>query len=216
MASGRYGFGACACAVVFGIGAGLVLDEFALILHLHDVYWTEEGRKSVEVVVVTAALVGLVLSGFAPFGVNDLTEEELQDRGSVIAYALDLKAGTLKPLQTVSTLPQDFKGTNACAEIKVHPGGKALYVSNRGHDSIARFTLDAEGRLTAAGQVPTEKTPRSFDLDPSGQFLFAAGEGSGKVAAYRIDRDSGGLTRLTTQQVGPRPWWVLAVEMPAK
>ncbi|GAA5001296.1 hypothetical protein [Streptomyces siamensis] len=85
VASSRYGFGACACAVVFGIGAGLVLDEFALILHLHDVYWTEEGRKSVEVVVVTAALVGLVLSGFSPFGVNDLTDQELQDRGSVIA-----------------------------------------------------------------------------------------------------------------------------------
>jgi len=82
--SGRYGFGAALCAVLFGIGAGLVLDEFALILHLHDVYWTEEGRRSVEVVVVTAALVGLVLSGFSPFGVNDLSEEELQDRGGVI------------------------------------------------------------------------------------------------------------------------------------
>jgi hypothetical protein len=84
VASSRYGFGACLCAVVFGIGAGLVLDEFALILHLDDVYWTEEGRQSVEVVVVTAALVGLVLSGFAPFGVNDLSDQELQDRGGVI------------------------------------------------------------------------------------------------------------------------------------
>ncbi|MGW7265451.1 hypothetical protein [Streptomyces sp. NPDC054842] len=84
VASGRHGFGAGAFAVVFGMGAGLVLDEFALILHLDDVYWTEAGRKSVEVVVVTAALVGLVLSGFLPFGVNDLTEDELQDRGGVI------------------------------------------------------------------------------------------------------------------------------------
>jgi hypothetical protein len=84
VASGRHGFGAGAFAVVFGMGAGLVLDEFALILHLDDVYWTEAGRKSVEVVVVTAALVGLVLSGFLPFGVNDLTDRELQDRGGVI------------------------------------------------------------------------------------------------------------------------------------
>ena len=61
VASGRHGFGSGAFAVVFGIGAGLVLDEFALILHLDDVYWTEAGRKSVEVVVLTAALVGLVL-----------------------------------------------------------------------------------------------------------------------------------------------------------
>ncbi|MBV1938041.1 hypothetical protein KUF83_15925 [Streptomyces sp. BV286] len=82
--SDRHGFGSAAFAVVFGIGAGLVLDEFALILHLDDVYWSEEGRKSVEVVVVTAALVGLMLSGFLPFGVNDLTEDELQDRAGVI------------------------------------------------------------------------------------------------------------------------------------
>lgn len=84
VASGRHGFGSAAFAVLFGIGAGLVLDEFALIMHLDDVYWSEEGRKSVEVVVVTAALVGLMLSGFLPFGVNDLTEDELQDRAGVI------------------------------------------------------------------------------------------------------------------------------------
>ncbi|MCI3270260.1 hypothetical protein [Streptomyces cylindrosporus] len=85
VASGRHGFGAAVCAVIFGMGAGLVLDEFALILHLDDVYWTEEGRKSVEVVVLTAALVGLMLAGFSPFGVNDMSQEELQDRGSVIS-----------------------------------------------------------------------------------------------------------------------------------
>ncbi|MFF3482395.1 hypothetical protein ACFYXC_03860 [Streptomyces sp. NPDC002701] len=82
--SDRHGFGSAVFAVVFGIGAGLVLDEFALILHLDDVYWSEEGRKSVEVVVVTAALVGLMLSGFLPFGVDDLSDDELYDRASVI------------------------------------------------------------------------------------------------------------------------------------
>ncbi|MFJ1970849.1 hypothetical protein ACIO93_19440 [Streptomyces sp. NPDC087903] len=85
VASARHGFGAGLAAVVFGIGAGLVLDEFALILHLDDVYWTEAGRQSVEVVVVTAALVGLLLAGFVPFGVNDLSDHELQDRGAVIS-----------------------------------------------------------------------------------------------------------------------------------
>ena len=88
VASGRHGFGSAAFAVVFGMGAGLVLDEFALILHLDDVYWTEEGRKSVEVVVLTAALVGLMLSGFSPFGVNDMSQGELKDRGSVITTVL--------------------------------------------------------------------------------------------------------------------------------
>ncbi|WBO66794.1 hypothetical protein [Streptomyces camelliae] len=85
VASDRHGAGGAVSAVLFGMGAGLVLDEFALILHLDDVYWTEEGRKSVEVVVLTAALVGLLLAGFAPFGVNDLSQQELQDRGTVIS-----------------------------------------------------------------------------------------------------------------------------------
>ncbi|MDQ1039146.1 hypothetical protein QFZ75_005562 [Streptomyces sp. V3I8] len=82
--SDRHGFGSAVFAVVFGAGAGLVLDEFALILHLDDVYWSEEGRKSVEVVVVTAALVGLMLGGFLPFGVNGLTQDELHGRVGVV------------------------------------------------------------------------------------------------------------------------------------
>lgn len=77
--------GLCVTAAIFGAGVALVLDEFALILHLDDVYWSEEGRKSVEVVVLTAALVGLMLAGFSPFGVDDMSQDELQDRGSVIS-----------------------------------------------------------------------------------------------------------------------------------
>ncbi|MCF3104197.1 hypothetical protein IPZ58_21765 [Streptomyces roseoverticillatus] len=88
VAAGRHGFGAMVSAVLFGTGAGLVLDEFALVLHLDDVYWTEQGRKSVEIVVLTAALVGLVLAGFLPFGVNELTPEELHDRGLVVVNVL--------------------------------------------------------------------------------------------------------------------------------
>ncbi|MFI2199598.1 hypothetical protein ACH47Z_02190 [Streptomyces sp. NPDC020192] len=85
VASDRHGVGGAVSAVLFGMGAGLVLDEFALLLHLDDVYWSEEGRKSVEVVVLTAALVGLLLAGFSPFGVNDLSQQELQHRGTVIS-----------------------------------------------------------------------------------------------------------------------------------
>ncbi|MFD9428508.1 MULTISPECIES: hypothetical protein [unclassified Streptomyces] len=84
VASGRHGAAAGTCAVIFGIGAGLVLDEFALILHLNDVYWTEQGRQSVEVVVLTASLVLLVLAGFSPLGVNDVSGAEQQSRLSVI------------------------------------------------------------------------------------------------------------------------------------
>ncbi|MFB6634629.1 hypothetical protein ACFCWY_32510 [Streptomyces sp. NPDC056362] len=82
--SDRHGFGAGLFAVVFGIGAGLVLDEFALILHLDDVYWSDDGRKSVEVVVLTTALVGLTLSGFSPLGVDDMSADERQDRVNLI------------------------------------------------------------------------------------------------------------------------------------
>ncbi|MFE0644456.1 hypothetical protein [Streptomyces sp. NPDC058877] len=82
--SGRHGVGASVFAVVFGVGAGLVLDEFALILHLDDVYWSEDGRKSVEVVALTAALVGLALGGFSPLGVEGVTADERQDRATVV------------------------------------------------------------------------------------------------------------------------------------
>ncbi|MER6118215.1 hypothetical protein [Streptomyces sp. NPDC001743] len=84
VASGDHGFAAGACAVVFGIGAGLVLDEFALILHMDDVYWTEQGRQSVEVVVLTAALVLLLLGGFSPLGVDDLSDDQEQGRVGLV------------------------------------------------------------------------------------------------------------------------------------
>ncbi|MET7346067.1 hypothetical protein ACIOEZ_14570 [Streptomyces sp. NPDC087866] len=88
--SGRHGVTAAVCAVVFGVGAGLVLDEFALILHLDDVYWTEEGRQSVEAVVLTAALVLLVLGGFSPLGVNDLSDDQQQGRlGAVLTVVIN-------------------------------------------------------------------------------------------------------------------------------
>ncbi|MFD0142373.1 MULTISPECIES: hypothetical protein [unclassified Streptomyces] len=88
VASGREGVTACVFAAVFGVGAGLVLDEFALILHLDDVYWSDQGRKSVEVVVLTAALVMLVLGGFSPLGVNELTEDQRQNRGAFVLTLL--------------------------------------------------------------------------------------------------------------------------------
>ncbi|MFE9257149.1 hypothetical protein [Streptomyces sp. NPDC006879] len=87
VASDRYGAGALVSAVIFGLGAGLVLDEFALILHLDDVYWSEQGRKSVEVVVLTAALVALVLGGFLPFGVNEISPEERENRVYLVMNA---------------------------------------------------------------------------------------------------------------------------------
>ncbi|UGY90973.1 hypothetical protein [Streptomyces gobiensis] len=84
-AAGKQNIGSYVLAVTFGTGAGLVLDEFALILHLDDVYWTESGRKSVEAVVLTASLVILLLLGFMPFGVDALSDEERNNRGALSA-----------------------------------------------------------------------------------------------------------------------------------
>jgi 6-phosphogluconolactonase len=131
---------------------------------------------------------------------------------SVTAYRFDPAAG-LTPVQTLSTLPPDFKGQNTTAEVKVHPSGKLVWVSNRGHDSLAGFALDSSGKMSPRGHTPTEKTPRSFEIDPSGRFAFGAGEGSGKLAVFQIDRDSGTLSRLHTYDVGQSLTWVLAVQL---
>ena len=133
--------------------------------------------------------------------------------GSATAYAIE--AGTMKPTQTLSTLPNDFRATNACAEIRIHPTGKFLYVANRGHESLAMFAIDEAGKLSSLGQEATEKNPRSFDIDPSGRFLYAAGESSGKLACYRIAK-TGRLSRFATLTVGKTPWWVMAIELPGK
>jgi Lactonase, 7-bladed beta-propeller/haloacid dehalogenase-like hydrolase len=89
--------------------------------------------------------------------------------------------------------------------------------ARRGHDSVAMFTVAATSEtLMPLGQEATEPTPRSFEIDSTGKFLYAAGESSGKVACYRIDEKTGKLKRFTTLPVGKTPWWLLAVAMPAK
>ena len=134
---------------------------------------------------------------------------------SVTAYHFDPSAGTLTPFQTISTLPEDYEGKNSCAQIHITPSGKFLYVSNRGHDSIAGFSIDDDtGQLTDLGQQPSEETPRAFTVDPTGNFLFAAGQGSGAIASYRIDDQSGALLPLERYTVGENPMWVLVVPLP--
>jgi 6-phosphogluconolactonase len=131
---------------------------------------------------------------------------------SVTAYHFNSAAGTLSPFQTLSTLPRDFSGSNTCAQIHITPDGKFLYVSNRGHDSIAIFSINAlTGELTGVGQQPTEPTPRTFNVDPTGNFLFAAGQGSGRLASYRIDSHRGTLFPLETYEIGRNPMWVMVL-----
>lgn len=134
---------------------------------------------------------------------------------SVTAYHFDPSAGTLAPFQTISTLPDDFDGDNSCAQIHITPNGKFLYVSNRGHDSIAGFSIDnSTGRLTSIGQQRTEAIPRAFTIDPTGNFLFAGGQASGRLASYRIDPPTGALSPLDTYTVGKQSMWVLIIGQP--
>jgi 6-phosphogluconolactonase len=127
---------------------------------------------------------------------------------SVTAYNRDA-TGNLTKLQNVPTLPEDFDGRNTCADVELSPDGRFLYASNRGHDSIAGFRVDAQsGELTPIGRFPTEATPRSFNITPDGGYLVAAGQGNGKLAVYRRDRQTGKLERLSTHEVGKSPSWV--------
>jgi len=114
---------------------------------------------------------------------------------TVTAFAYDDKAGALTEIQSLSTLPEDFKGNTSTAEIAVHPSSKFLYVSNRGHDSIAIFTIDqTKGTLTYVEALSTGgKTPRHFAIDPSGKYLLAENQGSGNMLLCSIDQDNGRL-----------------------
>ena len=128
---------------------------------------------------------------------------------SVTGYSVNTSTGTLSALQTITSLPEGHTGRNTCSQIQISASGKFLYVANRGHNSIAAFSVDATGRLSSIGQVSTEVVPGAFGLDPEGKFLFAAGSESGRLASYRINGDTGGLTPLETYSLGKRPMWVL-------
>jgi 6-phosphogluconolactonase len=117
----------------------------------------------------------------------------------------------LTAFQTISTLPDDFQGSNTCSQIQISSSGGFLYAPNRGHDSIACFRVEASGELVSIGNVSTEATPRAFSLDSQGRFLFAAGLDSGRLAAYRIDGDTGELELIEVYDVGEEPMWVLAI-----
>lgn len=106
---------------------------------------------------------------------------------------------------TVSALPADFAGENTGAEIVVHPSGRWVFTSNRGHDSIALFSFDlAKAELRLVGHVPSGgRTPRNFAFDPAGKLLFSANQNSDLIVVYRFDQQNGSLENVgVTIQVG--------------
>jgi 6-phosphogluconolactonase len=131
---------------------------------------------------------------FHPDGRHAYVISELDSTITALDY--DPASGALKASQTVSALPADFKGKSYTAEVAVSPDGRFLYGSNRGHDSLAIFAIDAAtGRLTLVGHQPSlGKHPRHFAIDPTGAYLLAANRDSDNVVVFRIAKATGLLT----------------------
>ncbi|MBS1152321.1 MAG: pgl 2, partial [Myxococcaceae bacterium] len=132
------------------------------------------------------------------------------------ALAFDSGTGRLSPLQQVSTLPAGFSGANTTAEVFVHPNGRFVYGSNRGHNSIVAFSInETTGLMTLIGHTPTGgATPRSFAIDPGGTVLLAANQGSGTVTSFRVNVDAGTLTSLGQSKAVNSPAFVGIVYLP--
>lgn len=115
---------------------------------------------------------------------------------TIAAYRYDGAAGVLTEIQTVGTLPEGYAGPNTTADIHVSPRGRFLYGSNRGHDSIVIFAVDADtGRLSYVGHESTRgMKPRGFCLDPTGSFLLAANADTNNIVSFGVDADTGRLT----------------------
>lgn len=117
--------------------------------------------------------------------------------GTVTAYRYDPDKGQMDALQTISSLPEGFDGTNKSADIHVHPSGAFLYASNRGDaDSIVIYAIDPDdGTLSLVGhQDEAVEWPRNFAIDPSGQFLLVANRHANRITVFRIDEETGALT----------------------
>lgn len=116
---------------------------------------------------------------------------------TVTVFDYDARRGTLTPRQSVPTLPSDFKSPSTTAEVRVHPNGRFLYGSNRGHDSIAVFAIHpTTGELTPIEITPTGgKTPRNFALSPDGNWLVCGHQDTPLLTVLRVDSASGRLTR---------------------
>ena len=147
-------------------------------------------------------------SGKFVYLVNELSS-------TVMVFAFDSSSGQLHHQQTVSTIPRQFTGKNTTAEIEVDAGGKFLYVSNRGDDSIAVFVIDPrDGKLTLVERMPTGgKTPRHFKLDPTGKWMFAANQDSNTINLFAVDATSGRLTTTSHSVQVPAPVCVVILSL---
>ncbi len=118
---------------------------------------------------------------------------------SIFVFSYDQETGATKELQNVSTIPEDYDVFTHTAAIRLHPNGKFLYGSNRGHDTIATYRVDGEtGLLTLIGYQPCGgENPRDFDIDPTGTWLISGGMDTSNITVFRIDGETGLLTKVS-------------------
>jgi 6-phosphogluconolactonase len=127
-------------------------------------------------------------TGKFAYGINELD-------GSIASFSYDSETGALTKIQKITTLPAGFQGSNTCAEVRVHPTGKFVYGSNRGHDSIAVYRADPDTGVLAFVEHETGdiKTPRNFNIDPTGKFCLVGNQDSDCVVVFRINQEGGTL-----------------------
>jgi len=129
---------------------------------------------------------------------------------SIYVFPWDAKTGTLKQeVQIATSLPGGFEGKPWAADIHLTPDGKFLYASERTTSTLAAFSIDLKtGLLTFIDSYPTEKQPRSFNIDPTGRYLLSVGQLSNSMTSYAIDKATGKLTKLKEYPMGKNPNWV--------
>jgi 6-phosphogluconolactonase len=134
---------------------------------------------------------------FSPTGKFVYVLNELAS--SVTALTFNSETGAMHTIHNLSTLPEGFSGDNSTAEIVTDAEGKFLYVSNRGDNSIAQFSINStDGSLSPVGWISSGgETPRNFEIDPSGKWLFAANQNSGNIVLFSIDNVSGTLKQIS-------------------
>jgi 6-phosphogluconolactonase len=127
---------------------------------------------------------------------------------TITCFNWDSSKGVLSEFQNISTLPKDFTDASTCAELVVHPNGKFLYCSNRGHNSIAVFAIDqTNGSLTLIQHTPTQgKTPRNFEFDPTGKWIICTNHGSNNAVVFRVDGGDGNLVQVGEPVQVPNPF----------
>lgn len=133
---------------------------------------------------------------------------------SVSSYQIDKVSGVLTLGQTISTLPANYEGTdNNCADIHITADGKFLYASNRGHNSLAIFSIDSQGALVSIGYQEVVGTPREFEIDPTGKFIYVGGLYSNKLSTFTI-APNGLLNSVEVLDTSGSPMWLYSLALP--